>query len=100
MQDVTTKIFSADEMLDVMVPIYQQHLTHADVQSVIEFYTSSAGQKLLKEMPAMVTESMQAVQPIIKKHLPEMQAAADKAVQQAAKAASASGGDTSETSPK
>jgi len=100
MQDVTTKILSVDEVLDVMVPIYQRHFTHSDVQSIIEFYMSPTGHKVLKEMPAMMTESMQAANPIIKKHLPEMQAAADKAVQEAAKSASASGGDTTETSPK
>lgn len=100
MQDVTTKIFSVDEILDVIVPIYQRHLTHADVQSIIEFYSSSAGRKMLKEMPTMMAESMQSVEPIIKKHLPEMQAAAQKAVDEAAKTAAASDPNASGTSPK
>ncbi len=92
--------FSVDELMDAIAPIYQRHLTHADVQSIIEFYSSSAGQKMLKEMPTMMAESMQTVQPIIKKHLPEMQAAAQKAVDEAAKAAIASDPNANGSSPK
>ena len=74
-------VLSVDELLDAMIPVYQQHLTHADIRGIIDFYNSEPGQKYLKEMPALMSESMEAIQPIIKKHLPEMQAAADKAVQ-------------------
>jgi hypothetical protein len=79
-----------DELLDAMIPVYQQHLTHADIRGIIDFYNSEPGQKYLKEMPALMSESMEAVQPIIKKHLPEMQAAADKAIHETMKDAPAS----------
>jgi uncharacterized protein len=49
-----------DELLNAMVPIYQKHLTHADVQAVVSFYSSPVGQKLLEETPAMMSEGMQA----------------------------------------
>ena len=75
-------VLSVDEMLNAIIPVYQQHLTHADVRGIIDFYHSEAGQKYLKEAPALMAESMQAVQPIIKKHLPAMEAAAEKAVQE------------------
>ncbi len=65
------QIFSVDELIDAVIPVYQNHLTHADVRSLIEFYSSESGQKYLKELPAMSAESMQAVQPLIKEHLPE-----------------------------
>jgi hypothetical protein len=81
------KSFSVDEIIEAIIPVYQRHLTHADVQSVISFYNSGPGQKLLKEMPTMMAESMQVADPIIKKHLPEMQAAAEKAIEEQAKAA-------------
>ncbi|HLI62185.1 MAG TPA: DUF2059 domain-containing protein [Terriglobales bacterium] len=77
----SVKTISVDELLVPIVPIYQRHLSHSDVQSIISFYKTPAGQKYLKEMPAMTSESMQAVQPVIRKHLPEMQAAAEKAVE-------------------
>lgn len=74
-------VLSIDEVIEAVIPIYQQHLTHADVRTIIDFYNSEAGQKYLKELPAMTSESMAAMDPIIKKHLPEMQAAAEKALQ-------------------
>jgi len=49
-----------DEMMDAVVPIYQKHLTRQDLAAVTAFYASPAGQKILKEMPAITSEAMQA----------------------------------------
>ena len=49
-----------DDIIDAIVPIYQKHLTKADLNAVVAFYSTSAGQKILKEMPAILSESMQA----------------------------------------
>ena len=49
-----------DEMIDAIVPIYQKHLTKADLNAITAFYLSPAGQKVLQEMPAIMSESMQA----------------------------------------
>ena len=38
-----------DEMVDAIVPIYQKHLTKADLAAVTTFYSSPAGQKILQE---------------------------------------------------
>ena len=76
-------VLSVDEMIAAIIPIYQQHLSHADVQAIIAFYHTPAGQTYLKEQPAMQSESMKAMEPIIKKHLPEIQSASDKAIQKA-----------------
>lgn len=51
--------FPIDEMIDAMVPIYQKHLTKSDLDAVIAFYSSPAGQKFIKEAPAMMSEAMQ-----------------------------------------
>ena len=48
-----------DEMVDALVPIYQKHLTKADLAAITAFYSSPAGQKILKELPAIMSESMQ-----------------------------------------
>ena len=56
-------LFSAlpmDEMVDAIVPIYQKHVTKADLAAVTAFYSSPPGQKILKELPAIMSESMQA----------------------------------------
>lgn len=68
--DETFRDFPIDEMVDAMVPIYQRHLTKTDLEAVITFYKSSAGQKILKEQPAMMAEGMQAGQDIMIKRLP------------------------------
>jgi hypothetical protein len=52
-----------DDMLNDMIPIYQKHLTSADVDAMSAFYSTPTGQKLLREMPAMASESMQVSYP-------------------------------------
>jgi len=49
-----------DEMVDAIVPIYQKHLTKTDLAAITAFYESPVGQKILKEMPAIMSEAMQA----------------------------------------
>jgi hypothetical protein len=60
-----------DGVLDDMVPVYQKHLSKGDVSAMSAFYSSPTGEKLMKEMPAMTAESMQAAGP-------RMQAMMDK----------------------
>jgi len=45
-------------MLDDMIPVYQRHLTKQDVDSMLAFYNTPTGQKLLREQPAMMAEGM------------------------------------------
>lgn len=54
------KDVSIDELVAVSIPIYQKHLTKADLDGLIAFYSSPTGQKLLKEMPTMTQEAMEA----------------------------------------
>src|SRR5215467_12846145 len=42
-----------DDLVDAIVPIYQRHLTKADLTAVTEFYSSPVGQKILKELPGI-----------------------------------------------
>jgi len=70
--DETLRDMPLDEMFDAMIPIYQRHLTSADLDAAVTFYHSPAGQKILKEQPAMVAEGMQAGQDIMLKRLPDI----------------------------
>jgi len=47
-----------DAILDGMIPIYQKHLSQADVDAMIVFYSSPTGKKLMQEMPAITQEAM------------------------------------------
>jgi hypothetical protein len=55
-----------------MVPIYRRHLNKSDVDEVIRFYSSTVGQKLLREQPQMIQEGMQAGVEIQQKRMDQM----------------------------
>lgn len=74
-----------DEMVDAVIPIYQRHLTKTDLDSIVAFYSSLAGQKLLKETPAMMAEGMKAGQDIMLKRVPELSQRLNNQVAQLAK---------------
>jgi uncharacterized protein len=59
------------DMMDDMIPVYQKHLTKSDVDAMIGFYATPTGQKILREMPAMAAEGMQALQPRMRKIMDE-----------------------------
>jgi len=58
--DEIFKSLPVDDMINAVVPIYQKHLTKTDLAAITEFYASPTGQKLLKEMPMIMSEAMQA----------------------------------------
>ncbi len=59
------KNFPLDEMLKDMIPVYQRHFTKSEIDALIAFYSSPAGQKFLHEMPAVTAETMRVVYPRI-----------------------------------
>lgn len=58
-----------DEMMEAMVPAYQKHFTKGDIDALISFYSSPTGQKMLREMPEIMADAMQAVMPIMRRHM-------------------------------
>jgi len=82
MMDDTFKDLPIDELLKAMIPVYQKHLTKGDVEALTVFYSSPTGQKILKEMPAMTTEAMQASSGIMQRMMAKtMQHAQDEIAQ-------------------
>lgn len=72
--DDQMKSFPWDEMLDSMVPVYQKHFTKGDVNALIAFYSTPTGQKLLRDMPAIMQEAMQNMMPLLQKQIDAMDA--------------------------
>jgi len=75
MQEETAEVvksYPVDALVEDVVPVYQKHLNKADVTAMIAFYSSRTGQKVLREMPAMTSEAMQAMYPRIQKQLDEV----------------------------
>jgi uncharacterized protein len=54
-------LYPADEMLTDMTGIYQKHLNKEDVEGLIAFYGSPAGQHLLDAQPVIAQEYMPLV---------------------------------------
>ena len=74
-----------EEMLQVTVPVYQKHFTKGDIDYLIAFYSSSTGQKMLRELPAIMGESMEAMTPIIQRYEETVQHRVDEEFAQAMK---------------
>jgi len=62
-----------DEMMQSMAPVYQKHFTKGDINSLIVFYSSPTGEKILREMPAIMSEAMQNMMPLMTKYMETVQ---------------------------
>jgi hypothetical protein len=60
-----------DDILQAMIPAYQNHFTRSDIAAMNAFYSSPVGQKVLEELPAVNQEGMKAALPIMSKYLTE-----------------------------
>jgi uncharacterized protein len=58
-----------DEMMQAMMPAYEKHFSKGDIDSLVAFYSSPTGQKLLRELPGVLSDSMQAMTPILQKYM-------------------------------
>jgi hypothetical protein len=56
-----TEVYPVDEMIADAIPVYQRHISRTDADAVIAFYSSSAGQRILEEQPAIMSEYMAIV---------------------------------------
>ena len=47
-----------EELVDLIVPVYDRNLTHDDVKELIRFYESPTGKKFVSVLPKITQESM------------------------------------------
>ena len=47
-----------DELVDLIVPVYDRNLTHDDIKELIKFYESPTGKKFVSVLPKITQESM------------------------------------------
>lgn len=88
-------VYPADEMIADMAAIYQRHLTRSDVDGIIVFYSSPAGQHMVAMTPVIMQEYMPLVmqrmqermKPLIDEMGKEMEAIAKPATPSADKPA-------------
>jgi len=48
----------ASDLVDMLVPVYAKHLDTADIDELIRFYRTPAGQRFLDKQPVILEESM------------------------------------------
>ncbi len=48
--------FPKSELMNDIIPVYQKHISKADLQALTEFYSSPVGQRFLDEQPKMMQE--------------------------------------------
>ena len=75
--DDTMKDLSEEKLIEATLPVYQKHFTRGDIDALIAFYSTPRGKKILKEMPAIQVEAMQAstavLQPAMNRAIERMQ---------------------------
>jgi uncharacterized protein len=54
-------LITSEEMIADISAIYQKHLTRADVDGIIAFYNSTAGQHLLDKQPVIMQEYLPVI---------------------------------------
>jgi hypothetical protein len=82
MMDDMMKELPMDEMMQAMVPAYQKHFTKGDMDALVAFYSAPIGQKILQEMPAIMSEAMEDMMPIMRKSIDKMTERAQQQVAQ------------------
>ncbi|KIO76773.1 hypothetical protein TH53_13220 [Pedobacter lusitanus] len=51
-----------EDLLDLLLPVYQKHLSQEDIINMIAFYQTPSGKKFAEKTPLITQESMQAGQ--------------------------------------
>ncbi|PTX15279.1 hypothetical protein C8N40_108171 [Pontibacter mucosus] len=56
--DEFEKAFTAEDLVNLNIPIYDKHYTHQDIKDMIALYKTPLGQKMLEKTPLVMQESM------------------------------------------
>lgn len=68
-----TKVLAWEKLQPLYRDIYRQTFTGEDVEAMVDFYTTQAGQNLLDKMPALMQNTMAAVQTLLVPMLRDLQ---------------------------
>jgi len=60
--DSAKKEFSAEGIVELIIPIYSRHFTHEEILDIIAFYETPTGRKMTEKLPLITQESMMAGQ--------------------------------------
>ena len=60
-----------DEIIEQLVPVYDQHFSADDLRAYIHFYSSPEGKKLVQALPLLMKDSVDVSMKYLDAHLPE-----------------------------
>jgi hypothetical protein len=63
-----------EQIIQAMMPAYQKHFTKGDMDALTAFYSTPTGQKILREMPGLMADSMETMMPLIQQHIEKVTA--------------------------
>ena len=72
MMDDMMKEMPFDQIMQAMIPAYQKHFTKGDMDALVAFYSTPNGQKVLRELPAILSESMSVTMPMLQQRVEAM----------------------------
>jgi uncharacterized protein len=72
LMDEMTNDFPVENLVEAIVPVFQQHFTRNDLEAITTFYSTPVGQKLLNEQPALTQDSMQVAYGVLEKQMEVM----------------------------
>lgn len=52
------KEVKGEDLVNLVIPIYDKHFSHEDIKGLIAFYESPVGKKFVSKLPAITQESM------------------------------------------
>lgn len=78
MQQLLRTEMSWQQLEEPIIGIYTQVFSEDEMQSILSFYQSEAGQKLVKRQPELVQQSMQMMQTLMQNMMPKITALAEK----------------------
>jgi hypothetical protein len=61
LMDRAMHVYTVDEILADMTPIYQRHISKSDIEAFIAFFGSSSGQHFLEQQPLILKDYMPLV---------------------------------------
>ena len=79
MPEIVTKVVSdvltslLPQMIEAEEKVFAANLTDEEVTGAIAFYKTPVGQSLLKKLPIMTQQGMQASQAVVMSHIPDVQ---------------------------
>ena len=60
-----------DEIVELLLPIYDKHFSADELRTYIHFYSSTEGKKLVQALPLLMKDSVDVSMKYLDTHLPE-----------------------------